>query len=172
MTEIERVPDAQIVEAKPSLEEIKSEWTHGASQKLAGQLRQARAAAMLKTHYGEGSVEGFAREMGVAPTTVYEYAKTWRRLLEAFDSEHEIYGRLEDSPLRISNVIESTRGAVSEIPRSLDEAEDDRLTANGQRERRRERSEPQNVETVEMVACPHCGGVSKMRELKQWTEAV
>ena len=36
----------------------------------------------------------------------------------------------------------------------------------------RERNKPTNVETVEKLACPHCGGVFEMREAKQWTEAL
>lgn len=168
LAELERVYDAVPESSSPSMEELKSEWTMGASQKIAGQLRQARAAGMLETHYGAGSVEGFAREMNVAASTVYEYARVWRRLLETFEGESEIYGRLEDSPLRISQVIES--GRDEDMSSSLDEAEEDGLSAKAQKERRRERSVPANVETVEMLGCPECGSVFRMRDAKSWTE--
>jgi ribosomal protein L32 len=164
MTEIQRIYDAEPVSTVPSMEELKSEWTVGAAQKLAGQLRQARAAAMLKTHYGAKSIEGFAKEMNTSASTVYEYARAWRRLLETFESEHEIYGRLEDSPLRISQVIES--GRDEDMARSLDEAEDDNLSSKAQRERRRERSEPKNVQLITHMVCPECGALSPMSRVE------
>ena len=164
MTELQRIPiEAEIVEV-PSLEEIKSEWTMGASQKLMGQLRQARAAASLEKHYGQGSVEGFAREMYVSPSTVYAYAATWRKLLDAFGEEGEVYGRLENSPLKISNVMEAVK--ETDIPKALDEAEDEGLSSRQQEARRREKTTPANVETVTEFICPACGEVSPMSKVE------
>jgi DNA repair exonuclease SbcCD ATPase subunit len=167
LTEVQRVHDPEIIiDSRPSWEDIKTEWTMGAHRKIEGQLRQARAAAVLETHYGLSSVEAFAKEVKVSPSTVYGYGAAWRRLMLAFGDEAEIYNRLESSPLTITNVLEATRESIEDIPRALDEAEDEGLSTRAQKARRRERQEPQNVEMVREIVCPSCGEISPMNQVE------
>ena len=168
--ELERILDAEIVEDKPSIEDIKAEWTMGAERKLEGQLRQARAAYALQKHYGKASMESFAKEMDKGRSTVYAYAKLYARLLEFFPDQQQISERLESSPLTISNVMEASK--EEDFPKALDEAEDDHLSTRQQEARRKERSEPKNVETITKLACPECGAISAMKDVQTWTEAV
>ena len=56
--------EVEVVEDdRPSWEFLKSEWATGHYKKLGGQLRQARAAAHVKTSYGAKSTEEFAKDM-------------------------------------------------------------------------------------------------------------
>ena len=110
MTNVQVVHKAEILEPAPTLEDLYSEWAMGFFEKLKGQLRQARCAAMVKRYYGQGSIAEFATHVGAAESTVYEYAAAWRRLTNAYPSEAEISNRLEDSPMTIWQIIEGVRG--------------------------------------------------------------
>lgn len=172
--ELERVYDEAEPREVPVWRQAIAEWRSGAETKLRGQLRQAQAAYMVERHYGEGSMEEFANEEEVnsSRTTVYAYAGAWSKLLAHFGHADAISERLDDSPLTITNVIEAAK--EEDLPRALDEAEDEGMSSRQQKAKRRERSETpgqgQKVEVIDMVACPHCGGISRMRELRQWTE--
>lgn len=170
MSELERVYDAEIVDDTPTLEDLKSEWTAGAETKLRGQLRQARAAYLVDRHYGESSVESFADELRAGRSTVYEYARVYRRLLQFFPSQEEISGRLDESPLTITNVIEASK--EEDFPKALDEAEIEGHTTRQQKAKRKERETPKNVETIQRGTCPHCGSVFEARDADLRSEAV
>jgi hypothetical protein len=180
-TEVERWLE-EIGPAFPTLEELYSEWTLGAHKKLEGQLHQARAAALLSRHYGEGSIEEFAARMNVAAPTVYRYAYLWRRLLEALGSEGEIYQRLEHSPLSISTIIEAARFPTEQVAKALDEAEDEGWSSRKTSAIRSERAEQslreaqesfaletgKNAEVIELVECPECGAHFHINEANTW----
>lgn len=153
MTELERVHDAEVVE-EDIWEAAVSEWATGHSEELKGKLRQARAAAAVRTRYGAGSMEAFAQEVGASRSKVYAFAAAYRKLIAWFETHEEISKRLNDSPLRISNVLEASH--EDDVPKALDEAEDEKLTSRQQRARRKEKEVPKNVELVEIVTCPRC----------------
>ena len=151
------------LEVAPTIEELYSEWSQGFYEKLKGNLRQARAAAALETHYGKGSVSAFAGAMRTSEQVVYDYAAMWRRLVSAYPSENEIFGRLEDSPLSIWKIIEGTRGvAPQEIPATLDAIEDENPSVSKIRQDRQENGKPKNVEVIAHIVCPECGALSPM----------
>ena len=171
MTDVQVVHKAEILEPAPTLEDLYSEWAMGFFEKLKGQLRQARCAAMVKRHYGRGSIAEFAKAVGSSEQTVYEYAGAWRRLTNAYPSEAEISNRLEDSPMTIWQIIEGVRGREArEIPAVLDEIEEKNKSVSRIQAERREEGKPKNVEMVDRCACPECGAIFALRDASQWTE--
>ena len=167
MTDVQVVHKAEILEPAPTWEELASEWTQGAYEKIAGQLRQARCAGLVKRYYGKRSLATFAAEMGVSDSLMYEYSKAWRRLMNAYPSEEAIYSRLEHSPMRIWQVIETVRGKeASEIPAALDETELENKSTSRLKAERREEGTPKNVEMVKEAVCPACGAVSPMDQVE------
>ena len=167
MTDVQVVHKAEILEPAPTLEDLYSEWAMGFFEKLKGQLRQARCAAMVKRYYGQGSIAEFATHVGAAESTVYEYAAAWRRLTNAYPSEAEISNRLEDSPMTIWQIIEGVRGREArEIPAVLDEIEEKNKSVSRIQAERREEGKPKNVEMVTEFVCPACGAVSPMDQVE------
>lgn len=172
--ELERVYDAEIPRASPaevpSLEDLKSEWTAGAETKIRGQLRQARAAYLVKEHYGAEALRSFATEMDRGRSTVYEYAKIYGRLLEFFPDHEAVSERLDESPLTIWHVVEASKRDDISFPEALDEAEIEGHTTRQQKAIRKEREKPENVETITVIVCPECGCESPMSRVETRTE--
>lgn len=165
MTELERIYDAEIVEDKPSWEELVSEWTDAGWRVFAGQLRQARAAAAVNRYYGRASMEHFANEVGASKSTVYDYARAYI----VFGHLYEDSGRLENSGLlTISHLIEASY--APDPVEMLERAEDEGLSSRQIKRERTESengSEPQrNVEVVTEFVCPECGAVSPMSKVE------
>lgn len=168
MSDVEQIHEAEIVEESPSWEELVSEWTAGASLALAGQLKQARAAANVQRVYGRKSVEAFAKEVGASKSTVYDYARVWQMYGHLFE-DGEYSGRLET--LSMAQLVEA---AYSPDPvTTAERAEDEGLSSRQIRAERREPSSgagpdgsqgtsppddrrTRNVEVIELVRCPHC----------------
>lgn len=168
--ELEHIHDAEIVQDDEGYwEALVSEWTTGHAEELRGRLRQARAAAAVERRYGAGSMEAFAHEVGTSRSTAYEYARAYNRLLGDFGSHDAVSERLDDSPLTISNVLEAVH--EEDTPKALDEAEDAGLSSRQQKAKRRERSIPGNVETVNLIVCPHCGVEYPINHASTRTEA-
>ncbi len=60
-------------------------WTDAELTVTEFRWRQAAIANSLTTHYGEGQVEQFARQIGIHPNRVWEYRTAYRLLLEKHD---------------------------------------------------------------------------------------
>lgn len=159
MTELERVYDVgEIVDDMPSWEELTSEWASGASEAILGQLRQARAAAAVRSVYGESSMEKFAYEVGSSKSTVYNYAKVWwvyGHLLE--DGNSQFSKRLESGSLSMTQLLAATK--APDPVAMIEEAEEKNLSSRAIEARIKEEEEPENVEKVNYtMTCPTCNG--------------
>jgi hypothetical protein len=165
MTELQRIPDhAPISDA---WESCISEWETGVSQELMGALRQMRAAYYVREEFKREGVEKFAGEVNAKKSKVYAYAACFEALVEAYGDG--VSGRVESSPLTPWQLVAAVKRGVAEedVEASLDRAE------QGETVREINSTNSQvNVETVEKLGCPHCGGVFAMNEATQWTEAV
>lgn len=157
--ELERIPDAEIIEEGPSWEEAVSEWAEGSRLELAGQLRQARAAAAVSSHYGTDAMGHFASEVGASKSKVYSYAKVWMVYGHIFEDGSEISSRLET--LGITHLI---KGLAAPDPlTAVEEAHDEGLSTREMEERVRELEEPENtVKVQETRACEACGGTGEV----------
>lgn len=176
--ELERVYDAEVLEGEVVEEDQRdlwdyaiSEWTTGHYETLKGRLRMARAAAAVRSEYGKGSMKAFADELGAGRSTVYDYARGYKKLLQSYGSHEAVSARLEDAPLTISDVLEATHERPEDIPKQLDKVEVDKPSTRQQRKEREERTRPKNVETVDRGTCPHCGAIFSVSEINLRTEA-
>lgn len=155
--ELERVYDAEVVEDRPEWELLVSEWANAASQVLIGQLRQARAAAMVQRHYGRASVEKFANEVGCSRSTAYDYARAWSIFGHLYFSEDgQPSGRLDNSGvIGIGHLIEAS---YSPDPvEVLERAEDEGMTTRQIKAERKDEGK-ERAQKTETKVCPRCGG--------------
>ncbi len=160
MTEIERIQDVEIVEDKPSWEELVSEFIEGRRYELHGQLRQARAAANVCRHYGKSSMRQFAGEVGKSAGWCYDLARVWMVYGHIFEGEDHLSSQLET--LGISHLVKSL--AAPEPVRAAEEAADEELTVRQMEERIQ--GTPKNVEMITEMVCPECGAVSPMSRVE------
>lgn len=169
--ELERVYDAEVVEDRPEWELLVSEWADAASQVLIGQLRQARAAAMVQRHYGRASVEKFANEVGCSRSTAYDYARAWSIFGHLYFSEDgQPSGRLDNSgAIGIGHLIEASY--APDPVEVLERAEDEGMTTR-QIKAERKQPEQRDVETITEVVCPDCGSVNPINKVETRTVAV
>jgi hypothetical protein len=167
--ELEAVLDGEIVEERVPWEQIVSEWTEGASEELAGQLRQARAAGTVARDYGRSSMEAFAKDVGCSRSKVYSYARVWQTYGHLVGTE-SFSRRLESGRLSISHMIEGTQ--YPEPVAAIDRAEDEGISARQMERERKEETVPGNVEVVEMARCSHCQKAFELSRASTWTEEI
>jgi hypothetical protein len=174
LTELQRIPDNTPI--SDAWESCISEWETGVSQELMGALRQMRAAYYVREEFKREGVDKFALAVHARKSKVYAYAACFEALAEAYGDG--VSGRVESSPLTPWQLVAGVKRGVEEAERSGEdiaicvEASLDRAE-QGETVREINSTNSQvNVETVEKLGCPHCGGVFAMNEATQWTEAV
>lgn len=158
MTEIERVYDAEVVEEPEGMEwqTAVSEWAEGSRQEFVGQLRQARAAALVVRRYGRASIKEFAQEVGSGKSKVYDYCRVWQVYGHLFE-DGDFSGRLETRS--ISHYIAALN--APDPVTLLETSEDEDLSVRQIQERVKvaEEAEHGGAEVVtETRACPTCNG--------------
>ncbi len=160
MTELERVSDAEVVEDRPSWEELVSEFVEGSRFEIAGQLRQARAAATVCRHYGRSSIARFAGEVGKSPSWCYDLARVWIVYGHIFEEGGELSNRLET--LGITHFVK-TLSAPDPVALA-EKAHDEGLTARQTEEEAR--GETKNAQLITHVVCPECGAMNPMSRVE------
>ena len=153
--ELERVYDAELVQQGDSFWiETQNEWARGQGVALMGNLLSAKNAAMVEPRYGEGSLEVWAREMGVGRSTAYSYAQGWKNAVEEYGSEESVSGRLDGSPVGIWQVIETMRAPRGQRAPLMDRVEDENIPTR--RIRKIVDGEEAAIEMVAEFKCPDC----------------
>jgi hypothetical protein len=156
MTEIERIQDVEIVEDVPSWEELVGEFAEGRRYEMHGQLRQARAAASVVTHYGRQSIKAFAFEVGKSPSWVYDLARVWHVYGHIFEDGDELSSRLET--LGISHLVKSL--SAPDPVALAERAHDEGMTTRQVEEEARGKEE--KAEIAKTMVCPQCGGTGEV----------
>jgi hypothetical protein len=156
VAELERVYDAEIVDDSiPSWEDLVSEFIEGRRYEMHGQLRQARAAASVVTHYGRQSMKAFASEVGKSPSWVYDLARVWHVYGHIFEDGDELSGRLET--LGISHLVKSL--SAPDPVALAERAHDEGMTTRQVEEEAR--GKENGAEVIDVQECPSCGADSK-----------
>ncbi len=160
MSEIERIPDVEIVEGptvhgEPLLDEheISSEWTTGSSQVMGGALRMARAAEHARVR---GTLDSLCKELRVGKTWAYNLAAVWRKCgAQVLDGTFST----QVESLDVTHLVKALR--APDFFAALREANDEGLTPGqlGERIESREQGEVQRVETRVCEACNGTGMV-------------
>lgn len=176
--ELEVVHTGEVVDPEGDLlQACVSEWASASSQALVAKLRQARAAATyIRERRDQGlaakdAVEEFASEVKAKKSKVYDYTRVWwiyGHLLE--DGHSSFSARVESGVLTMSQLVATTR--AKDPVEMLDAVEDDNLSSRAIEARIKEEEEPKNVETIEVVICPHCGEKYRMSEAETRTETI
>lgn len=169
MTELQRIPDPEVVagDEQRSWSERVQAFINREEKVLDSRFENAREIAEVRVVYGEGSIEEFAKEVGIARSTAYAYREVW--LTHGAEWGR---GELPKNVLWTHYVRTAQRVPRERRRQAIEDAADedrsvrehDRAIANA--------DTPKNVETIETVACPKCGEVYPLREAEVRTEAV
>ena len=169
MTDVQHVQDVQVIEGdeQRSFEDRVQAFMDREIRVLDDRFRNAREVAEVQVVYGAGSIEAFAKEVGIARPTAYNYRGVW----EMFGDDW-LNGTLDQNQYWTHYVTTVRRLRAEDQRQSIEdsssegrsEAEHDLATQGA--------DAPKNVETVDMLACPKCGEVYPLREAEVRTEAV
>lgn len=184
MTELQRIPDAEIIDPNQEAEQDLVEEYKNAQDRVSDALwERARISYLVAQKLRQepnkevrrAAIESFAKEVGVEISQIRNdaFAYLLRTRMEAIsqpipETLSPTYF-VDAAQSRRKAITSGDEDAVRETGEILHKAEDEGWTTS---QTRKEATgyQPQNVEVITKVACSDCGVIHNLSDLNTWTE--